>query len=378
MWSHAGWIVLTAILVMMTERQGELIGTVCAASSTTSTKKIHDVMLGQEIQVGESKFVKLADNRWMAAEIANLCPDPVLAYAGAVKKFDYTGDQQTFTAYAGCQYKLEVWGAQGGTAVNTTSGYHGGYGGYSTGVIDVSKQEVIYIVVGGSGASSPYYEVNGYGVGKCADGGYNGGGATYCNCGGAVSSGGGASHIALTSGLLATLSKNQKDILIVAGGGGGNGNYTPQSLYTTGGSGGGVEGTAGTQGHSTWGYGRGGTQNSGGSAVPASYAGRVGEAGGFGYGADSVYSHAGGAAGGGGLYGGASGGCIGSGGGGSGYIGSTNLISSNGIIKHMTCYNCTTSTADATRTQSNTCVNATETADCSKTGNGYARITRLN
>ena len=43
-------------------------------------------------------------------------------------KYDYTGEEQTFTTPANGYYKLEVWGAQGGT-YNTT--YKGGYGGYA-------------------------------------------------------------------------------------------------------------------------------------------------------------------------------------------------------------------------------------------------------
>ena len=100
---------------------------------------------------------------------------------------------------------------------------------------------------------------------------------------------------------------------------------------------------------------------------------RHGKNGGFGYGGDGVsWSSAGGS----GWYGG--GGGYGTGGsGGSGYIGSSNLISGGGITKHMTCYSCTTSNVDATRTTSNANVSATATSDYSKTGNGYARITYL-
>ena len=43
--------------------------------------------------------------------------------------FDYTGGEQTFTAPVSGTYKLETWGAQGGSANET---YYGGYGGYCT------------------------------------------------------------------------------------------------------------------------------------------------------------------------------------------------------------------------------------------------------
>src|SRR5574344_1298482 len=48
--------------------------------------------------------------------------------------FDYTGAEQTFTSACDGYYKLETWGAQGGTA-NSTESSIGGAGGYSVGII---------------------------------------------------------------------------------------------------------------------------------------------------------------------------------------------------------------------------------------------------
>ena len=62
----------------------------------------------------------------------------------------------------------------------------------------------------------------------------------------------------------------------------------------------------------------------------------------------------------------------GTGGGGSGYIGNTLLVD-----KIMYCYNCATSNDESTKTVSNTCANSSPTENCSKIGNGYARITYL-
>lgn len=73
--------------------------------------------------------------------------------------FDYSGEIQTFTAPKDGVYKLEVWGAQGGTAddgENTTAS--GGYGSYSVGEVELHQGDTLYIGVGGQG-------------------GYNGGGA---------------------------------------------------------------------------------------------------------------------------------------------------------------------------------------------------------
>jgi len=346
------------------------VGRVDAAASTRTTKKTKDVVLGEVIQIGGSKFVKIGTNHWQAVK-PYTCADPVLTYAGAVKNFDYTGGEQTYTAYAGCQYKIEVWGAQGGTA----NGLSGGYGGYSTGIFLPVIKQSIYIYVGSQGASGQ--------PSSARSGGYNGGG--HVTSSGAmpsnryVAGGGGASHIALVSGLLKDIAahKSNGNILLVAGGGGGGYYHTTGSpYYGTGGNAGGIGGMTGN------GYDRAGTGGSQSAAGYCSANASVGK-GGFGFGGDVAHSDAHGSAGGGGYYGG--GGSCGessisnsSGGGGSGYIGSSNLLSAAGITKHMTCYNCTTSTADATRTQSNTCVSGTPTPDCSKTGNGYARITRLN
>lgn len=67
----------------------------------------------------------------------------------------------------------------------------------------------------------------------------------------------------------------------------------------------------------------------------------------------------------------------GGGGGGSSYIGSSSLVSGAGVTKHMTCFDCTTSSDNNTKTNSNSNVSGTATADYSKSGNGYAKITYL-
>ena len=284
-----------------------------------------------------------------------------------ITDFDYTGNIQSFKALLPGKYKLEVWGAQGG-------GAQSGYGGYSTGVVNLNKNSSIYLVVGGAGAVS---------TNRSNGGGYNGGGhGTNYNQPG--SGGGGATHIATTSrGILSNYKSYTSELLIVAGGGGGS-CVTYGSGYGNGGSGGGYIGTTGGYYHnSNWSfYGTGGTQSSGGVCyLYGSDLSDSGSYGSFGKGGNHGYESGqdmGGSGGGGGFYGG--GGSSrghGQAGGGSGWINSSNLISSGNITKHMTCYNCTTSTAAGTRTTSNTCVNSTPTTDCSKTGNGYARITYL-
>ena len=281
-----------------------------------------------------------------------------------VKSFNYTGGQQTYTIPYTGYYKLEVWGAQGGQ-VTATSNNYAGYGGYSVGLVKRDESTTLYINVGGQGTATAY-----------GGGGYNGGGNLRAQNGGAAG-GGGATHIAAVSGLLQNLSSYKdtggtnisKEILIVAGAGGGIWTYNG----VIGGHGGGYIGTTGFGNNNS--AGPGGTQTSGG--IPRC---RNANSGSFGKGGSVSEGVEGG--GGAGWYGGAAGSnsptsCnfSGSGGGGSGYIGSSNLISGLGITKHMTCYSCTTNTAVATRTNSNTNVSSTATADYSKAGNGYARIT---
>ena len=243
---------------------------------------------------------------------------------GTVYSFLYVtqGDEkeQTLVIPKTGYYKLEVWGAQGGTA----TGYRGGYGGYSSGVVLLQKGQVLYINVGGKGSDSVPEVI------KFNNGGYNGGGDGYVqrnSSGTSGSGGGGATHIALRSGTLLSFDADENcigsddeiaDILIVAGGGGGTHTDDDENGYT------------------------------------------------------SV----------GGFYGGASGQYNG-GGGGSGYIGNSSLL--NGV---MYCYGCAEDSNDATRTISTTgdnkdsinCPNEVSSealSNCAKEGNGYAKIIYL-
>ncbi len=200
------------------------------------------------------------------------------------RTFNYTGGIQTIELLPG-KYKLEVWGAQGGTDV-----YTGGKGGYSSGEIELTTVTTLYIVVGGQGATY-----------TTAAGGYNGGGnggTTHKQNYGA--GGGGATHIATQTGLLKNLANYKNSVLIVAGGGGGaDGNGASV------GAGGGLEGTGATTNQNP------GTQTAGGKGGYTS-------SGSFGQGGNGG-SNAGG--GGGGWYGGSGGNANVGAPGGSGYIG---------------------------------------------------------
>ena len=284
--------------------------------------------------------------------------------------FDYLGNEQQFIVPQTGTYKLETWGAQGGSH---SSSKHGGYGGYSVGNTILSKNNEIFLNIGGVGKvnnSDPYI---------LTEGGYNGGGATYSSATELAtygSSGGGATSISKISGLLSSLESKKESIIIVSGAGGGSNLDNSNGLTTgVGGDGGGYIGNNGTFSVSNQilndVYAGGGTQDSGG--MGAKLTSFSGENGLFGIGGKSSENSGGG---GGGYFGGGGGvrnSDDSSGGGGSGYIGNSQLTN-----KVMYCYNCEESTEESTKTISTTNVSETPISKYAKKGNGYARITIKN
>jgi len=248
--------------------------------------------------------------------------------------FNYTGNIQSITVPYTGTYKLEVWGAQGGGNIQYFG--PGGNGGYASGNKVLNQGTALYIVIGQQGFQS------------FSSRSFNGGGKGNPGTGyGDGFTGGGATHIATRTGELSSLASFQSDVLIVAGGGGaGAGGCGYTQYVATGGAGGGLNGGNGTDSNNEPSYrpgGTGGTQTTGGTSQNAS------ENSAFGYGASSTTATGDciqGGGGGGGWYGGGAGATAGGGGGGgSGYIG--NVFSgtmSTGI----------------------------------RTGNGFARITRLD
>ena len=174
-------------------------------------------------------------------------------------------------------YKFEVWGAQGGIAISNSNTKPGGY---SKGTLTTQRSELIYIFVGGRGASKY--------------GGYNGGG-TVSSENRFGDGGGGATDIRVGG-----YTYNHR--ILVAGGSGGK----EFGINEAAGYGGGIQGSNGNGYISNRG-GKGGTQISGGS-----------QNSGFGYGGNSTLEDTGG--GGGGWYGGAAGDYEGDGRGGSGFV----------------------------------------------------------
>lgn len=212
--------------------------------------------------------------------------------------FTFQGRKATVLLASG-DYKLEVWGADGGSNQNS----RGGKGGYSTGCITLHKMTKIYVFVGGHGSITDPLE------GSVAEGGFPDGGSTICGKDNAApGSGGGSSSIRISSCSLYAR-------VIVAGGGGG------AVGWNSGGYGGGIKGGNGISDKIVQNFGAGtqtGSTGSYGISSPKGIAGKFGE-GGVGCYIPNNNSAGGG---GGGWYGGGGGDCTysSSGGGGSGWV----------------------------------------------------------
>lgn len=240
---------------------------------------------------------------------------PTKLVAGDILECPYSGSAVTLDLPKGT-YKLECWGAQGGSY--NASYAAGGLGGYSTGVLKLKKRSTtVYLYAGGQGSAYTTSTDTSQG-----GGGFNGGGGAGYRGGG----GGGASDIRIgTDSLYARV--------LVAGGGGGA--YAYNTIYkAAGGAGGGESGTAGSYYSSGSSYvGGAATQTAGGAAGSANSANYYGKAGTFGVGGSTGYkynstSYYSSGAGGGGWYGGGGAGnynflsrnYAAGGGGGSGYV----------------------------------------------------------
>ena len=191
--------------------------------------------------------------------------------------FSYTGECTTYIAKSDGYYNLEVWGAQGGN-YNTT--YVGGLGGYSKGIVHLTKGTTLYVCVGGQPQTVTTTKT-------AVPGGFNGGGngfnRDYSSTYTYGQAGGGATDIRIGQNSLYAR-------VIVAGGGSGSNNRT--SGYAGGGTSGvtGQSGYAGTQTSA----GSGGSFGQGGSASTSGNNYKYGASGGgggfYGGGAGTSYS----------------------------------------------------------------------------------------
>ena len=154
---------------------------------------------------------------------------------GTKFNFDYTGTVQSVELPKG-KYKLQCWGAQGGTSYGSSSAV-GSKGGYSEGILTLDNTTTLYVFVGGKGSMGTSTSL--------VNGGWNGGGAavgySYYNSGDEYGEsypacGGGATDIALetssmsySSGRTNRSSASLLSRIIVAGGGAG-GSYAYQEV----------------------------------------------------------------------------------------------------------------------------------------------------
>lgn len=92
--------------------------------------------------------------------------------------FDYTGTVQTYTVEEDGTYKIECWGAQGGsisTSTDTTRNDVGGAGGYARAFFPFKKGMVLYVYVGeyGGNIKAPIRPFGGGGCGSISRDGLN-------------------------------------------------------------------------------------------------------------------------------------------------------------------------------------------------------------
>jgi uncharacterized protein (TIGR02145 family) len=242
--------------------------------------------------------------------------------------YDSYGSYQTYTAANDGAYVLETWGANGGgdDPLGIGDDSSASIGGYSTGTVNLSAGDILYVYVGRAGCSNLLDDTNA--------GGWNGGG----NSNGVGCAGGDATDIRLFAHSDPLNLSSLQSRIIVAGGGGGDAYSVNLSDYEILDSDGGVGGgTAGGDGEITgtqYVAATGGTQIAGGTpgyrtaeqSVSTGFPGTFG-AGGATQEVGEVYNEGGG--GGGGWFGGGAGasyddsdniGSGSSGGGGSGYV----------------------------------------------------------
>jgi hypothetical protein len=254
---------------------------------------------------------------------------PITKYA----TYDSCGSYQTYIAANDGAYVLETWGANGGSIVDVDGidDNSPSIGGYSTGTVNLSAGDVLYVYVGCAGYNIVWDGANA--------GGWNGGGRSN----GIGSAGGDATDIRLSANSDPLNLSSLQSRIIVAGGGGGDAysvsydsDYEEVILASSGGAGGGNVGGDGELTSTQYVAATGGTQTTGGTPGYriAEQSASTGSPGTFGAGGatQEVGAHTYNEGGGGGWFGGGAGasyddyndynniGSGSSGGGGSGYV----------------------------------------------------------
>ena len=283
--------------------------------TSTANRYIQVVKPGTAYSYSAADQANSPRSAWGSATLGKACSIKVSSAAGVQSKsittdadfyylarvYTYTGRVESFTAPVNGKYKLECWGAQGGTL---QSFHKPGRGGYCMGYHNMEQGELAFVCCGNCGAYGTYSYNNNLGINLRY--GVPGGGAT---------------HISINSGgELKNFSSHPTDILLVAGGGGSS-DMTGDVSAGIGGHGGGVNGTTGSNSNESYNKnGTGASQSTGGitgTQYAAGYYNGSFGLGGVGWNSNSDYGAQGGA----GYYGG--GGCaqMGTSGGGSSYLG---------------------------------------------------------
>lgn len=269
---------------------------------------------------------------------------------GDIINCPYSGSMKSIGLLKG-SYKLECWGAQGGSY----SSYYGGYGGYSVGILTLASNVNAYLYAGGQPATVNTSRT-------IVPGGFNGGGNGYNRYYSSTytygQGGGGASDIRLEQDSLYAR-------LIVAGGGGGSASINAATTkYGAGVSGGSPQSgygatqtSAGTNGS----FGNGASVTTSGSNYKYSSGG--GGGGWYGGGANSEYSDS-------------SSSYRNYNGGGSGYVYTSSTASNypSGCLLDSAYY----LTDASTIAGNSTFISPDGTTETGHSGNGYIRITVLN
>lgn len=281
---------------------------------------------------------------------------PTNLKTGDILNVPYSGSAVSITLPKGT-FKLECWGAQGGSY----SSYYGGYGGYSVGTLTLTSDTLVYAYAGGQPTSITADRT-------LAPGGFNGGGNGYTRYYSSTytygQGGGGGSDFRIGQDSLYAR-------VIVAGGGGGSASVNAATTK----------------------YGGGTTAGPGGASSSAAYnAGQTAPttssyylAGTFGQGAAAYTSRTnykyGSGGGGGGWYGGfaynyaddSTSAYRGYNGGGSGYVYTSSTASNypSGCLLNSAYY-----LTDASTVAGNTSFTGTSgSSETGHSGNGYCRIT---
>jgi len=179
--------------------------------------------LDLELQIETRGILADGNDTWNDTETTTLTLKDAIVELDPLNEmdFEYTGERQIFVVPQTGRYFLEVWGADGGAVPNSI---FNGRGGYSSGWVNLTAGETLYLYVGGRGEETE-------GANHINAGGFNGGGSAR-NSGTVISGiragGGGASDIRVVNDTLFNR-------IIVSGGGGGNSGHSANQVAGNGG-----------------------------------------------------------------------------------------------------------------------------------------------